>query len=439
MLATDRLKISLAQLDPTVGDIAGNAAKLVAALATARAQGADLLVTSELYLAGIPAEDLVLRPDFQDAIGRAVEGLKAATVSGPGLLVGAPWRHEGKLHNAALLLDRGELRAVRFKHDLPQDEQRLFAAGPAPGPMAFRGVRLGVMIGRDMASPDAAETLEESGAQLLMVLNGSPFEAGGLDARLQLALERVQESGLALLAVNPVGGQDDLVFDGGSFALDRGFRLRVQAPCWQEAIVATEWTFDDDERWVVEPGPMTAPEEGMAALYQALVLGLRGYVTKNGWARVSVDPTSALVEAIARDAVGDRLAAGGGESLALSALDKTAMATGQGRFDGGYAVLRDVYRTTAYELARWCRVPMEAPTAETVERDEILTCLVERELGLDAIVARGHARETVIEVWRMLDRAEYKRRQAPPGVKTTRRTFGRDRRYPITNNFKAGE
>jgi len=247
----------------------------------------------------------------------------------------------------------------------------------------------------------------------------------------------VQESRLALLAVNPVGGQDELVFDGGSFALDRGFRLRVQAPCWREATVATEWRFDDDECWTVMPGPMTAPEEGMAALYRALVLGLRGYVTKNGWQRVAVDPPSALIEAIARDAVGDRLVACGADALVLSALDKTAMATGQGRFDGGYAVLRDVYRTTAHELARSRNLPSDAP--EDAGLDEILSGLVERDLGLDAIAALGHARETVIEVWRMLDRAEYKRRQAPPGVKTTRRAFGRDRRYPITNNFKAGE
>ena len=437
MLSTDRLKISLAQLNPTVGDIAGNVAKLTDALATARGQGADLLVTSELFLSGHPAEDLVLRADFLDAIERAVEVLKLLTASGTGLLVGSPWRHEGRVHNAALLLDRGELRAVRFKHALSLDEQRSFTAGPAPGPMAFRGIRLGVMIGQDMATADATETLEESGAQMLVVLNGSPFVTDAQDERMQQAVQRVQESGLALVAVNQIGGQDELVFDGASFALDRNFRLRVQAPSWVEAVVPTDWVLDDDERWVVEPGPMTAPEEGPAAIYQALVLGLRDFVTKNGWPGVAVGPGSALLTAIAIDALGSTTEASG--ALVLSSLDKTAMATGQGDFGGDYAPLRDAYRTTALELARWRRVGAPiSPSAETVALDDILACLIERNMTADAIVARGHALEHVMQVWRMLDRAEYKRRQAPLGVKTTRRAFGRDRRIPITNSFQGG-
>src|SRR5262249_43089036 len=145
---------------------------------------------------------------FLDAVERAVHELKAETAAGTALLVGAPWRHEGKVYNAALLLDRGEIRAVRFKHDLPNygvfDEKRVFAAGPAPGPIPFRGVRLGVMICEDMWTPDVTETLDESGAQLLIVLNGSPFEADKQDERVQLAVQRVQESGLALLYVNQV-------------------------------------------------------------------------------------------------------------------------------------------------------------------------------------------------------------------------------------------
>jgi NH3-dependent NAD+ synthetase len=393
--------------------------------------------------------------------------LKPETASGTALLVGAPWRHEGKVHNAALLLDRGELRAVRYKHHLANhgvfDEPRTFAAGPAPGPVAFRGVRLGVMISQDMATPDVAETLEESGAQMLVVLNGSPFETDKQDERMQQAVQRVQESGLALLAVNQVGGQDELVFDGASFALDRSVRLRVQAPSWQEAIVPTEWLLDDDERWVVEPGAMTAPVEGTAAIYQAVMLGLRDYVTKNGFKNIAVDLfsdwTSALVEAIAVDAVGSarvvRLDDADADGLiVLTTLDKSDLAQGRGRLGGDYAVLRDVYRTTAIELARWrnrnkplgalgpdrATIPERAlePTAEDTALDDVLACLIEREMTADAIVARGHARETVMEVWRMLDRAEYKRRYAPLGVKTTRRAFGRDRRYPITNSFQAG-
>ncbi|HLZ74798.1 NAD+ synthase [Phenylobacterium sp.] len=554
MPSTDRLKISLAQLNPTVGDIAGNAAKLRAALATAREQGADLLVTPELFLAGYPAEDLVLRQDFLDAVEQAVEALKPATASGTALLLGAPWRHEGRVHNAALLLDRGELRVMRFKHELPNygvfDEKRVFAAGPPPGPIAFRGVRLGVMICEDMWTPDVTETLEESGAQMLIVLNGSPFEADKQDERVQLAVQRVQESGLALLYVNQVGGQDELVFDGGSFALDRQCRLRLQAPSWQEALVPTEWRFDDDERWVIEPGLMSRPEEGLAATYQAMVLGLRDYVSKNGFPGVALGMSggidSALSAAVAVDALGaDRVrcvmmpyrytsaesredAAAAAELLGaelttidiapavdafgtmlvpafvgrngditeenlqarargvtlmalsnkfgwmvLSTGNKSEMSVGYatlyGDMCGGYAVLKDIYKTSVFALARWrndhkpagalgpdgpvmpARIITKPPTAELKPDqkdqdtlppydvlDDILAALIEREMPVDAIVARGHAPETVMRVWRMLDRAEYKRRQAPPGVKTTRRAFGRDRRYPITNSFQGG-
>jgi NAD+ synthase len=553
--STDRLKISLAQLNPTVGDIAGNVAKLKGALATAHGQGADLLVTPELFLSGYPTEDLVLKPAFLDAIERAVEDLKAATAAGgPALLVGAPWRHEGRVHNAALLLDRGELRTVRFKYDLPNygvfDEKRVFAAGPLPGPIAFRGVRLGIVICEDMWTPDVTETLEESGAQMLIVMNASPFEADKQDERVQLAVQRVKESGLALLYINQVCGQDELVFDGASFALDRQCRLMLQAPSWQEAVVPTDWHLDDEERWVIEPGPMVPPEEGLAATYQAMVLGLRDYVTKNRFPGVVLGMSggidSALSAAVAADALGpdkvhcvmlpyrytssdsleDAAAASwllgvehrsidiapaveafagmlapafaGRDSditeenlqsrargvalmalsnkfgwMVLSTGNKSEMSVGYatlyGDMCGGYAVLKDIYKTTVFELARWRnankpvgalgpdgpvmpeRIITKPPTAELKPDqkdqdtlppydvlDDILECLIEREMTPEAIVARGHAPDTVMRVWRMLDRAEYKRRQAPPGVKTTRRAFGRDRRYPITNSFQGG-
>jgi predicted amidohydrolase len=462
MPSTDRLKIALAQLNPTVGDIAGNVAKLIDALATARGQGADLLVTPELYLAGYPAEDLVLEPAFLEAIERAVELLRPETAKGTGLLVGVPWRQDGKTYNAALLLERGELRAQRFKHELANqgvfDEKRTFAAGPAPGPVAFRGVRLGVMIGDDMATPDAAETLEESGAQLLIVLNGSPFDVAKQDERLQWAVQRVTESGLALVAVNQVGGQDELVFDGASFGLDRACRLRLQAPSWQEAIVISDWLLDDeDERWGLEPGQMTAPDEGPAAIYQALMLGLRDFAAKNRFTVAPFDPAddlaSALTTAIAIDALGS---VAGDADLILSADDKTAVALGHVTGGAGFAVLKDCWRTGLAALARWRNehrpngalgpvgavIPVHLladPSVEELALDDILASLVERVLPVDAIVARGHALETVMQVWRRLDRGEYKRRQAPLGVKTTRRAFGRDRRYPITNYFRAGE
>src|SRR6266404_4676366 len=221
---TDRLVTAIAQLNPTLGDIDGNIAKL----RRARAEATGLCVS------GYPPEDLVLKPAFLAACEAAVRGFAAETASGPAILVGAPWRHEGKTYNAALLLDRGEIVAIRFKHDLPNygvfDEKRVFAAGPAPGPIVFRGVRLGVMVCEDMWKPDTTETLAETGAELLIVINGSPYEHDKRDERIALARARVKESGLPLLYVNQICGQDELVFDGGSFALDRDCKLCLQAP-----------------------------------------------------------------------------------------------------------------------------------------------------------------------------------------------------------------
>jgi NAD+ synthase len=549
----DRLVIALAQLDPTVGDVAGNVAKLRAALATARAQGADLLVSSELFVAGYPPEDLVLKPAFLDACEAAVRELAAETEDGgTALLVGAPWCHEGHVHNAALLLDRGEIRATRFKHELPNygvfDEVRVFKPGPLPGPVAFRGARLGIMVCEDMWLPDVTETLEESGAQLLIVLNGSPFESGKQDERVQLAVARVKESGLALLYVNQVCGQDELVFDGASFALDRDCRLRVQAPSFAQAVIPTVWRLGDDEKWDVEPGAMTAPAEGLEATYQAMVLGLRDYVAKNRFPGIVLGLSggidSAISAAVAVDALGAErvhcvmmpsrytsqdslddaaeaarllgielrqidiepaVAAFGtmlapsfsgrepditeenlqsrARGMALMALsnkfgwmvlstgNKSEMSVGYatlyGDMCGGYSVLKDVYKMTVFALSRWRntnlpagalgpagpvmpeRIITKPPTAELRANqtdqdslppyevlDDILECLIEHERTVEEIVARGHERETVLAVWKLLDRAEYKRRQAPPGVKTTRRAFGRDRRYPITNAFQ---
>jgi NAD+ synthase len=549
----DRLVIAVAQLNPTVGDIRGNVAKLLAARETATAQGADLLVTPELFLAGYPPEDLVLKPDFVTACAAALADLaKVTAAGGPALLVGAPWQDEAALRNAALLLDRGEIQAIRYKHDLPNygvfDEKRVFVAGKPPGPIAFRGVRLGVMVCEDMWQPDVTETLEETGAQLLIVLNGSPFETAKPDQRMQLAVRRVTESGLALLYVNQVGGQDDLVFDGASFALDRRCRLRLQAPSFAEAVIATEWRLDENDRWVPQPASLAKPEEGLEAIWQAMMLGLRDYVAKNRFPGIVLGLSggidSALAAAIAADALGpDRVHAvmlpsryTSPESLedaeatasmlgidyrsidiepAIAAFDhmlgphfvgahaditeenlqsrargvalmalsnkfgwmvlatgnKSEMAVGYatlyGDMCGGYAVLKDIYKTTVFELARWrnahhpsgalgpagpvmpVRVIDKPPTAELRANqtdqdslppypvlDAILEGLIEREAPVETLVAEGHDRATVHAIWRLLDRAEYKRRQSPPGVKVTARGFGRDRRYPITNGFR---
>src|SRR5438552_7893273 len=218
-------RITLAQLNPTVGDIDGNAAKVRAARAKAAADGADLIVFSELFLAGYPPEDLVLKPAFQAACRFAVEALARETADGgPAVLIGTPWVEEGKLYNAYALLDGGTIEAIRFKVDLPNygvfDEKRVFAPGPLPGPVAVNGVRIGIPICEDIWGADVVECLSETGAEILLVPNGSPYWRDKSDVRLNLAVARVTESGLPLLYLNQVGGQDELVFDGASFVIN---------------------------------------------------------------------------------------------------------------------------------------------------------------------------------------------------------------------------
>jgi NAD+ synthase len=546
---TDTLKIAAAQINLTVGDVAGNVERLRRARAEAARLGADLVLAPELAISGYPPEDLVLKPAFIDACMAATKRL--AEERGPAIIVGSPWRQDGKIYNAALLLDEGAIAATRFKHDLPNygvfDEKRVFAPGPAPGPVPFRGVRLGLMICEDMWLPDVTETLAETGAELLLVPNGSPFESDKRDDRVRLACARIKESGLPLLYVNQIAGQDELVFDGGSFALDADCKLRFQAPDWEEAVQLTTWHRRGD-RWTVE-GNLTPPSEGLESIWQAMVLGLRDYVTKNRFPGIVLGLSggidSAISAAVAVDAIGrdqvhcvmmpspytsrdsledaadaarllgvdlrtisiepamkafnsmlDESFRGRNEDITeenlqsrargmtlmalsnkfgwmvLSTGNKSEMSVGYatlyGDMCGGYSVLKDVYKTTVFELSRWRnenlpkhalgpkgrvmpeRIITKPPTAELKPNqtdqdtlppysvlDDILECLVELELPVEKIVERGHGEATVRAVWRMLDRAEYKRRQAPPGVKITRRAFGRDRRYPITNGFKS--
>ena len=548
---TDRLILALAQVNPTVGDVAGNRDKLLRAREEAKAFGADLVVPGELALSGYPPEDLVLKPAFLDALADAVDAIAAATADGgPAVLVTTPWRVEGKTYNAALLVDAGKVVATRLKYDLPNygvfDEKRVFAAGPMPGPIAFRGVRLGVMICEDMWTGDVTETLEESGAELLIVPNGSPYEHDKLDQRLDLAVARVVESGLPLVYVNQIGGQDEIVFDGGSFVVGADRHLKAQLPAWRECVRRVAFR-RDGEGWVAE-GEIAKVADGLESIYQAMVVGLRDYVEKSRFPGVILGLSggidSALSAAVAVDALGpDRVRAvmmpspytsqdslddaaecarllgirldtisiepamdafeamlkplfegrqpditeeniqsrSRGVTLmaisnklghmVLSTGNKSEMSVGYatlyGDMCGGYAVLKDVYKTTVFELCRWRnqslpdgakgragrvmpeRVITKPPSAELKPNqtdqdtlppydalDDILSSLIEDEMKVEEIVARGHDEATVRRVWRMLDRAEYKRRQAPPGVKITRRAFGRDRRYPIVNGFQ---
>ncbi len=559
-MSDDRLGIALAQLNPCVGDIDGNLALLRDARRQAADAGADILVASELVITGYPPEDLVQKPAFLDKAEAGVQALAADTADGgPAVILGAPWREnpetrkrDGHLYNAVLVLDAGEVRAVRAKWDLPNygvfDEKRLFTPGELPGPVELRGARLGLPICEDIWSEDVAECLQENGAEALIAINGSPFEAGKQDQRLQLALQRIDECEVPLLYLNQVGGQDELVFDGASFVLDADRNLRVQLPAFEPAVALTWWTRDRLGDLRIEDGQRTGLPDGHEAIYRALVLGLRDYVDKNGFPGVVLGLSggidSAISAVVAADALGpervrcvllpspytsqhsledaaelaellgcrldtvdigpamrafDEMltplfgdgAPGVTEEnvqarsrgvalmaisnkfgpMVLSTGNKSEMSVGYstlyGDMCGGYNAIKDVYKTQVYALAHWRnqhqpqgalgpagrvipeRVITKAPSAELApdqkdedslpaydRLDDILTCLIECDMSAKEIAERGHEPETVSKVWKLLEGAEYKRRQAPPGVKITPRNLSRDRRYPIVNKFR---
>jgi NAD+ synthase len=548
----DRLAIAIAQLNPTVGDVSGNAAKARRARQQAAAEHADLVAFPEMFIAGYPPEDLVLKPAFQAACRVAVEELARETGDGgPAMLIGLPWAEEGKLYNAYCLLDGGRIAAVRFKVDLPNygvfDEKRVFAPGPMPGPISFRGVRIAVPICEDIWAEDVVECLTETGSELILVPNGSPYWSRKDELRLNIAVARVAESGLPLIYVNQVGGQDELVFDGSSFALHADHSLAFDLPGFRELVVTTHWERQNGT-WRCVDGPVVPSEPGDREDYSACVLGLRDYVEKNGFKGVVIGLSggvdSALCAAIAVDALGhDRVrcvmlpyrftaqqslddAAACAKALGVqydvlpikdaveglqraleplfagtqpgvaeenlqarargtilmgisNKLDLMVVTTGNksemsvgyatlyGDMNGGFNPIKDLYKTQVYRLCRlrndWTpdlalgadgvvipeNILTRAPSAELRENqtdqdslppydvlDAILERLVEREEPVADIVAEGFDRDTVVRVERMLNIAEYKRRQAAPGVKVTLRNFGRDRRYPITNRFR---
>src|SRR5580700_11631526 len=267
----DQFSITIAQLNPTVGDVAGNAAKVRTARARAKADGADVVALSELFIAGYPPEDLVLKPAFQSACRAVVEELARETADGgPAVLVGTPWVEDGKLYNGCVLLDEGRIAAIRYKVNLPNygvfDEKRVFARGPVSGPMTIRGVRVGVPICEDTWLEESAEyeniveCLAETGAEILIVPNGSPYARNKNDLRLSVAVARVTESALPLVYLNQIGGQDELVFDGASFALNADLSVAAQLPAFEENITTLRWT-KSESGWRCN-GPIASLVEG---------------------------------------------------------------------------------------------------------------------------------------------------------------------------------
>ncbi|MBO6503768.1 MAG: NAD+ synthase [Kordiimonadaceae bacterium] len=551
---SDSISIYMAQLNPTVGAVAANCEQIAAAYARAMIQGADLVLTPELSVTGYPLEDLVLKPFFVRTAMQAVAALAEITAEegAPGLLVGSPWQDGENLRNAVVLLEGGEVRELRFKHNLPNygvfDEIRVFDAGTPPTPMVFRGIKLGVMICEDMWYPDCTASLASAGADILLVPTCSPYELGKHTERKRYSSNRVSESGLPLIFCNQVCGQDELVFEGASYVMAADGSIPVELDAFFEEEYLTSWTRTADG-WVCDSRHQGYAPDTQEGMYQAMVLGLGDYVRKNRFPGVVLGLSggidSALSAAVAVDALGpDKVQCimmpsryTSGESLGdaeqcAKALgvqyDVIAIATGVEAFDemlkdafaetepdtteeniqsrlrglalmsisnkfgkmvlttgnksevsvgyatlygdmcGGYNALKDLYKTEVFALSRWRNnvVPQGAlgpggevvpdniitkpPTAELREDqkdedslppydelDDMLKCLVDEEMSVADVVARGHDASTVARIEHLLYIAEYKRRQAPPGVKITRKNFGRDRRYPITNGFRS--
>ncbi|WP_300454265.1 NAD+ synthase [Accumulibacter sp.] len=531
------LKIAIAQVNATVGDFAGNAARLADFAATAQGQGADLLLTPELALCGYPPEDLLLRDDFCIACERELD-LLASRVRGIAMLVGHPEKRGARCYNAATLIRDGRRVATYYKQRLPSyevfDEERYFDSGEGPCVLTLKGVRCGVNICADVWEAGAADLAREAGAQVLLVLNASPYHIGKRERRTDVLRQRIASTGLPVVYANLAGGQDELVFDGGSFALDSRGTLRYQLPQFEEALGIIDLVDSEPQA-----GPIATPPCLEEEVYQALVLGVRDYLGKNGFPGAIIGLSggidSALTLCIAVDALGadkvravmmpspytaelslaearemvrllgvryDEIAiepamktfgamlekqfaglpadtteenlqarirgmllmaiSNKTGSLVLTTGNKSEMAVGYctlyGDMAGGFAVIKDIAKTLVYRLARWRNTRSDAiperiisrpPSAELKPNqtdqdslppydvlDAIVEAYMEKDLSPREIIGRGYAEADVRRVVHLLKISEYKRRQAPVGIRVTPRGFGKDWRYPITNRYR---
>lgn len=535
------LRLVLAQINPLVGDVDGNAARIIAAAERARDEfRADAVLFPELCLTGYPPEDLLLRPGLHVRVLRALEEVKRR-VTGITLILGLPQQAAGGLFNAAVVLRDGQLLGRYHKQHLPNysvfDEKRYFAAGGEPCVVAINGVTVGITICEDVWHPGPVAQAVAAGARLILNLNASPFHIDKGYEREEVVRARIEETGVPLAYVNQVGGQDELVFDGASFVMDARGEVVLRAPAWQEGLWLA--TFEVGEEVVRVLPAVVAPVQSLeASVYGALVCGVRDYIEKNGFRGVVLGLSggidSALTLAVAVDAIGaarveavmmpsrytaaisledaaaearilgvdyrvisieplfnafltslrEEFAGTAPDTteenlqarcrgvllmaisnkkrkIVLTTGNKSEMAVGYatlyGDMAGGFDVLKDVPKTLVFRLAQYRnsispvipqRVIDRPPSAELAPAqkdtdslppyeilDAILERYVERDQCLEEIVAAGYDESTVRRVIRLVDRNEYKRRQAAPGVRITRRAFGRDRRYPITSGF----
>ena len=549
----DRFRLTLAQLNPTVGDLAGNARMARAAWEEGRAAGADLVALPEMFITGYNTQDLVQKPAFHQAAIAAIETLARDCAEGPALAIGGPALEGIGLYNAYYVLQGGVVRARVLKHHLPNetvfDEVRLYESGPVAGPYTVAGVRIGSPICEDAWHEDVAETLAETGAEMLLVPNGSPHYRDKMDLRQNMMVARVIETGLPLVYLNMVGGQDDQMFDGGSFVLNPGGALAVQLPMFQEAVAHVDLE-RGPEGWRAVPGDLASLPDDMEQDYTAMVLSLRDYLRKSGFSKVllglSGGVDSAIVATIAVDAVGAEnvrcvmlpseytsadsledakavaenlgcrydfvpidagraaitatlapLFEGTGPDLTeeniqsrlrglllmalsnkfgemlLTTGNKSEVAVGYatiyGDMAGGYNPIKDLYKTRVFEICRWRnarhrswmmgpegavipeRVIAKPPSAELRADqkdsdslpdypvlDGILTILVDQDGSISDCVAAGYDRDDAKRVEHLLYISEYKRFQAAPGTRLSKRAFWLDRRYPIVNRWRDG-
>lgn len=544
-------RLTLAQLNPTVGAIKANIALAYDAWEQGRAAGARMVALTEMFVTGYQTQDLILKPAFVADAERAVAELAARIVDGPALGIGGPHRRDGQLYNAYYVLEGGKIAATVLKHELPNDgvfdEKRIFASAPLQGPYRIGPLRIGSPICEDAWHADVSETLAESGAQILLVPNGSPYHRGKPSVRTNLMVARVVDTGLPLVYLNMVGGQDDQVFDGASFVLNPGGALAVQMPQFLPCITHVDFE-ETASGWRAKQGLMESLPRIVEADYHAMVIGTRDYPAKCGFKKVLLGLSggidSALVAAIAADAIGaenvrcvmlpsrftsaasledagevarnlgtrlDTVSISGpqeavGEALAdlfagtapgiteenvqsrlrgvllmamsnkfgemlLTTGNKSEMAVGYctiyGDMNGGYNPLKDLYKTRVFETCRWRndnhrdwmkgpagvvippRVIEKPPSAELRDNqkdqdslppyevlDDILDGLIEQELSVAEITAKGHDRAIVKKVEHLLYISEYKRFQSAPGTRLTKKALWLDRRYPMAMRWR---